>query len=290
MNVSPQTVLLSWLSVLLFAGGLAGALYTTLSNPDSPLARLYEQYTRHLDQDLRALFLQHTTTGRQICNVQLAAVALVFVAYYLTLESVVLLLILAIAAVPKLYLVQTRTQRTTKLETQIDTFLLALSNALKASPSLGDALGACTLLLRPPVSQELELMLKENQLGTPLDQALLSMAKRVGSQTFASSLSTILIGRQTGGDLPRILEQAAATLREMARLEGVVRTKTAEGRAQAWVLGVVPVFLVGILNWIDPLWLKPLSQYFIGHILVLIAVVFWVAAILAARKILAVDV
>ena len=62
-----------------------------------------------------------------------------------------------------------------KLETQLDTFLLALANALKASPSLGDALSACTILLRPPISQELELMLKENALGTPLDQAILGM-------------------------------------------------------------------------------------------------------------------
>ena len=110
------------------------------------------------------------------------------------------------------------------------------------------------------------------------------------SRAFSGALTTVLIGRQTGGDLSRILETSAATLREMARLEGVVRTKTAEGKAQAWVLGVIPPLLVALLNWMDPLWLQPLSSGIIGYIIVAIAVVFWVAAIFAARRILAVDI
>ena len=52
----------------------------------------------------------------------------------------------------------------------------------------------------------------------------------------------------------------------------------------------MPVFLVGILQWIDPEWLKPLFSTFVGGIIIGIAIFFWVAAIVAARKILAVDI
>ncbi len=189
-----------------------------------------------------------------------------------------------VAAAPALWFIDARHKRQEKIEQQLDTFLLALANALKASPSLGDALNATSTLLRAPMKEELELTVKENQLGVPLDQALLNMARRVGSRAFSGALTTVLIGRQTGGDLSRILETSAATLREMARLEGVVRTKTAEGKAQAWVLGVIPPLLVALLNWMDPLWLQPLSSGIIGYIIVAIAVKAGRARALASMR------
>ncbi|MBL8600840.1 MAG: type II secretion system F family protein [Myxococcales bacterium] len=287
----------AWLGVVMFALGLGASIYITLTDEESPLAKQYFRYTRHLDVQLRALFI-HDITGKNIANWQIVAilVALLFdpVLTLLLGEGtdvpVALVGVPVAVAAPALWFIDARHKRQEAIEKQLDTFLLALANALKASPSLGDALNATSTLLRAPMKQELELTVKENQLGVPLDHALLNMATRVGSRAFSGALTTVLIGRQTGGDLPRILETSAATLREMARLEGVVRTKTAEGKAQAWVLGVVPPLLVGLLNWLDPLWLQPLSTTFIGYIIVAIAVAFWVAAIFAARRILAVDI
>jgi len=292
-----QLAPVAWLGIVLFAIGLAIAIYITLTDEESPLARLYFRYAAHLDTDLRALFM-HDTSGRTIANWQLGlgGVALLFEPIYSLFARdplgvpVALIGIPVIAAAPALWFIDARHKRQEKIEAQLDTFLLALANGLKASPSLGDALNATSSLLRAPMKEELELTVKENQLGVPLDQALLNMARRVNSRAFSGALTTVLIGRQTGGDLSRILETSAATLREMARLEGVVRTKTAEGKAQAWVLGVIPPLLVALLNWMDPLWLAPLSASAIGYIIVAIAVVFWVAAIFAARRILAVDI
>jgi tight adherence protein B len=289
MNASSQTLLLGWTSLFLAFSGFAGALYITLSDPESPLAKLYHDYARHLDIELRALFI-HTTTGKVIAAWQLGLAGLVLVLQLVIDDPIALVCLPLIFVGPKVWFINQRNERQTKIEAQMDTLLLCLANALKASPSLGDALNACTLLMRAPIKEELELTMKENKLGVPLDEALLNMAQRVGSRAFAGCLSTVLIGRQTGGDLPRILETAAATLREMARLEGVVRTKTAEGKAQAWLLGCLPPVLVGLLNWIDPEWLRPLSTTFVGYIVVGVAVAFWVAAVFAARKILAVDI
>lgn len=297
MNAAPQTSLMGWIGLLLFPLGLAAVIYVTLTFPDSPLHRAYDRYARHLDVQLRSMFIQDPS-GKYVTNWQLGLIAalLLFEPAYLAImgESsnipVALIGIPIVAAAPLIWIADAKAKRKVAIEAQLDTFLLALANALKASPSLGDALGACTMLLRAPIKQELELTMKENQLGMPLDTALLNMATRVGTRAFSGALTTVLIGRQTGGDLPKILETSASTLREMARLEGVVRSKTAEGRAQAWVLGVIPPLLVALLNWMDPEWLKPLSSNFIGYIISTIAVVFWVAAVFLARKILAVDI
>ena len=80
-----------------------------------------------------------------------------------------------------------------------------------------------------PLKEEVELATKEMRVGSSLDQALLNMAGRVGSRQLDSALSAVLIGRQIGGDLPHILETTASTLREMARLEAVVRIQDGRG-------------------------------------------------------------
>ena len=106
----------------------------------------------------------------------------------------------------------------------------------------------------------------------------------------SGALATLLVARQTGGDLPAILEQSAATLREMARLEGVVRTKTAEGKAQAYVLGAIPFVLIVAIHLVDEHWLPPLFEKPLGLMILAVATTLWVAAILLARRILTVDV
>ena len=289
MNPSAQTTLMGWMSVLLLAAGVAVAIYITLTDPESFLAKLYADYVKHLDGELRGMFIQEPT-GRTIANWQIGASVAIVTAHVMFEQPVAYPLIPFVAILPKIWLIDAKTKRQDKIEQQLDSFLTALANALKASPSLGDAMGNTATLLRSPLKEELELTMKETQLGMPLDQAILNMGGRVGSRAFAGALTTVLIGRQTGGDLPRILETSASTLREMARLEGVVRTKTAEGKAQAWVLGVMPPILIGILNWIDPLWLTPLNTTFIGGIVWLVAVLFWIAAVFLARKILSVDI
>ncbi|MBD3671408.1 MAG: hypothetical protein HUJ29_11595, partial [Gammaproteobacteria bacterium] len=88
----------------------------------------------------------------------------------------------------------------------------------------------------------------------------------------------------------KIMEESAATLREMARLEGVVRTKTAEGKTQAYVLGVIPFVLIGAIHMVDEHWLDPLGSSTLGFAIISVAAVLWITAILLARKILAVDI
>ncbi len=288
MNPSAQTTLMGWLSVFMLVAGVVGVIYITITDPESLLAKLYADYTKHLDAELRGLFIQDTS-GKVIANWQIGICVLLITIHVVTLEPVSFLGLFVLIG-PQIWLIDAKNKRHDKIEQQLDSFLTALANALKASPSLGDAMGNTATLLRSPLKEELELTMKETQLGMPLDQAILNMGGRVGSRAFAGALTTVLIGRQTGGDLPRILETSASTLREMARLEGVVRTKTAEGKAQAWVLGIMPPILIGILNWIDPQWLTPLNTTFIGGIIWVVAVLFWVAAVFLARKILAVDI
>lgn len=94
----------------------------------------------------------------------------------------------------------------------------------------------------------------------------------------------------TGGDLPNVLRTAAASLREMERLEGVVRTKTAEGKAQAWVISFIPIPLYFGIQMSDPNYFLPLEETVLGHVLLGVAVLCWLLAGFLARRILAVQI
>jgi tight adherence protein B len=191
---------------------------------------------------------------------------------------------------PKFRLDWLRRKRIAQIDDQLDGWLLTLANGLRANPSLGEAIEAGAGLVPEPLRQELSLTIKETRLGMPLDRALRQMVERVRSPVVSAAVATLNIARSSGGELSKTLETAAASLREMARLEGVVRTKTAEGRAQAVLVAVIPGPLLWLLqsmnpNLFDPLWSTPR-----GHLLVGIAVALWVSALLWARRIVAVDV
>ena len=274
---------------IIFAGlGLGALVGLFVADPQSAVRRGWRNYELQLEAEARFLFL--STSGTTMARQHLAAMLGALILILVLAEWVLLLLLPVLAYLPLAILRRKHHERVTKLEEALDSWLLILANALKASPSLGEAVKASARIVRAPMSQELDLLLKEVQLGTPLDRAILGMSARVGSPTMSSALATILVGRQTGGDLPMILEESAATLREMARLEGVVRTKTAEGKSQAYVLGAIPFVLIAAIQWIDPNWLRPLSETTMGYVVIAIAATLWGLAIIAARKILAVDI
>lgn len=288
MSASTLTYVLGYGGMVLFVVGAVTAVALIASNPGSGVRKAWTDYVNSLERMCRFLLLDRT--GLDIARVQLGMVAATPVLAFFLDDFIFLLLIPPIMLAPYYVMKSRAEKRVEQVEDQLDSWLLMLANALKATPSLGEAISNSAKLMRPPMSEELDLALKENKLGTPLDQAVLNMSARIGSQSVSSALATILVGRQTGGDLPRIMEESAATLREMARLEGVVRTKTAEGKSQAYVLGGIPFVLIGAIHMVDEHWLEPLGSSSMGFMIIAVAATLWVAAIFLARRILAVDI
>jgi tight adherence protein B len=287
MSPTDEMLLLKVGSLILAAFAVGAFAYWVYTASDSAIRKVYDNHAASLDRKCRLLYSPYN--GRDVARYEIL-VAGFFILLAAFLEDPTLLPIsILVVLLPNVWLGTLVAKRRTQLDEQLDGFLVTLANALRASPALGDAMLTTAGLMRPPIRQDLDFLLKEQKLGTALDAALANMASRVDSRSFNAALLTILVGRQTGGDLPDILDRAAASLREMARLEGVVRSKTAEGRFQAYVLAAIPFVIVLALRYVDPNWLKPLAETFLGHILMVVAATLWVGAILLARKILDVD-
>jgi tight adherence protein B len=179
-----------------------------------------------------------------------------------------------------------RKQRVARIEAKLDVFVVALANALRATPSPGRALAMVHAITPEPLDREIELVLREMRVGSTLEQALGNLSARVRSFQLDAALSGLLIGRQTGGNVPQILDGAAETLREMARLSGVLRAKTADGRAQANVLAVFPALLIFAFDWASPGYFSPLTESASGLMITLIAVCMWLGSVLMVRRIM----
>jgi tight adherence protein B len=277
----------AYVAIGLIAGGGSLVLVLTAVSSDSTLRRRLATYQAALDQELR--FLLARTSGARLLRLQIGLVAALLVISFLLGDGFPLLLAPLVAGAPWVLLRRRRDRRVLALELQLDGWLIVLSNALRAAPSLGEALATSAVLTRAPTSEEIDLVLKEVRLGSPIDQALLHMGARVNSRLLWGAIATLLVARQTGGDVSRILEESAATLREMSRLEGVVKAKTADARAQAYVLAGMPFALLAAVHFIDPTWLDALGSSALGYLIVGAAGALWVLGFLSARKILAVD-
>jgi tight adherence protein B len=279
--------MLTYGGVALTALGIAWMFYASVAG-DTVLKRYYRKYTAYLDRQLKLLFMQGS--GARIALLQGGAAVLVSLAGPLLDIPFWYVGLVLCAVLPFIYLRQKHAEHVRKLETQSDGLILGLANSLKTVPSPSAALAALAPVLPFPMRLEIDRLLKEMRIGSTLEQALLNMSSRIRSPDLDAALSSLLIGLQVGGNLPVVLETTAATIREMMRLQGVVRTKTSESRAQLWVLALFPFVICYAFVSLDPMYFTPLQKSVVGTLVTSVAVVLWLASLMTARKILKVDI
>ena len=95
-------------------------------------------------------------------------------------------------------------------------------------------------------------MLKEYELGVPLEQAMEHLAARLENQDFTMTVVALGILRETGGDLTETFERMVTILRDRARVHEKVRTISAQGRTEASLVSLSPFVLLGVMYLVNP--------------------------------------
>ena len=174
---------------------------------------------------------------------------------------------------PRHYLKKEWEKRVEGVNRQVEEAMIYMANSFKANPSLPEAIRDVTESMGAPISEELGVMMREYQLGTPLDEAMISLQRRMPARNLELAISALRVGRSVGGDIPDILEDIAETIRESYRLEREIDAQTAQGKMQAWVMGAVPLLFMGVIYWFDPALVRPLFGTFIGYAILAVAAV-----------------
>jgi tight adherence protein B len=179
-----------------------------------------------------------------------------------------------IAFIAPRYLLRYIAERRLRLfEQQLPDALLMITGALRAGASLPIALDSVASEGKEPISQEFDLMLREIRLGLDMSTALERLEKRVPLQDVAMMTAGMALSREVGANLAETLESISKTIRAKLQLEGKIRSLTAQGKMQGVVMAALPLFLILILNVMEPEAMAPLFNMWYGWVTLAIMVV-----------------
>ena len=216
--------------------------------------------------DLEGMFI--FTDAKRLMAINLCVLIIMPVlAWFLTgnLILVGICVVLAFLA-PRYVLAFIARRRLLLFEQQLPDALLMITGALRAGASLPIAMDSVASEGRTPISQEFELLLREMRMGVDFGDALQAMEKRVPLADLALVTAGMALSREVGANLAETLESIARTVRAKLQMEGKIRSLTAQGKMQGVVMAGLPVFLIIVLNVMEPEAMAPLFHAWYGWV------------------------
>jgi tight adherence protein B len=192
--------------------------------------------------------------------------------------------------IPKIWLGRRQGARLKAFNNQLADTIALMGNSLRSGLSLVQSMEMISREAEPPVSEEFQRVVREIGLGVGPQDALLHLVRRVDSDDLELLVTAILVQFEIGGNLSRILDSIASTIRERVKLQGEIRTMSAQGRMAGYVLSGMPIAIGGLLMLIAPSYMGALFTP--GPWLVLPVAGFMgvVMGSLVIRKLVAIDV
>jgi tight adherence protein B len=177
----------------------------------------------------------------------------------------------ATASLPFWYVRRARRKRLAKLEEQFPEALDFLARSVRAGHAFLISLSMVGEHVPEPLSMELRTLFNEINLGAPFATAMENLTMRVPLLDFRFFTSTIMLQRQTGGNLNEILGRLAHVIRERFQLKGEVKAASAHGRMTAGILTVLPLLTGLALLAVAPGYLQGMAKDKDGKIMMLAA-------------------
>jgi tight adherence protein B len=193
-------------------------------------------------------------------------------------------------ALPTALLLVARGRRSRRVSEQLPEALDMLARSLRAGHALSASFEVVAKEMPEPVAVEFGRAYEAQRLGLPVEEALVQMCDRVPGNGDVKMLAvSATIQRETGGNLAEILSNLANTIRARYRFHGKLRALTAEGRATALVLSLLPFVVALGLRVMSPHYLDPLVQTPVGRMCLGYAVTTWLIGVVSLTRMARVD-
>ncbi|MGI9324817.1 MAG: type II secretion system F family protein, partial [Pseudomonadales bacterium] len=183
-----------------------------------------------------------------------------------------------------------RDKRMERLEEQMPEALDVLRRALMAGHPFNAALNLVAEDMHEPISREFRLTFADINYGNDVRRALLGLLSRIPSVTVMAFVTSVLVQKETGGNLAEILSQISAVIRGRYKFQRRVKTLSAEGRMSAQILAMVPIMLVGALTLSSPNYLPIMFEDPLGRQLLMFTVFWGGIGVLIIRRLLRIEV
>ncbi|HSA92271.1 MAG TPA: type II secretion system F family protein [Terriglobales bacterium] len=236
-------------------------------------------------------FLDQADTGTRAGKFLMVSVALAMVFGALTMEwSNIAPLAVAMAALgglmPYFFYSYKRARRFQKFEEMFPEAIELLARATRAGHAFTTAIELIGNELGEPVSGEFRKLFEEQKYGLPVRDALLNLGERVPLVDVKFFVTTVMLQRETGGNLAEILDKLSYLIRERFKILRQVRVYTAQGRLTLLILMLLPPSVVAMMAWMDYKFIEPLWKDPIGHGLIAAGVVMQTMGFFLIRRII----
>jgi tight adherence protein B len=224
-----------------------------------------------------------------LLSLVLAVCALVIVWTLLRMPAAAIMAGLIVGWAPYVKIMRDRNRRMQQFEEQMPEAIDVVRRALQAGHPFSATLKLVAEDMQEPIAGEFSQTFADISYGNDVRRAMLGLLERIPSVTVMAFVTSVLVQKETGGNLAEILEQIAKVIRGRFRFHRKVRTLSAEGRLSAWVLAMVPLVMFAIISLTTPEYLPVLFDDPLGKKLVSAAFVMGVLGVWWIRRIIRID-
>lgn len=170
---------------------------------------------------------------------------------------------------PYLYLFYKRKERKARFEKLFPDALDLMGYSLKAGHSIMASFKMVAEEMADPIGEEFNRVVDEINFGMDLDSTLRNFSRRIDSSELRFFVTSVIIQRETGGNLVELLVRIAEVIRKKFRFQEKVKTLTGEAKLSAIILLALPFFAgaaILVLNpeYINVLFNDPIGPYAIA--------------------------
>jgi tight adherence protein B len=248
--------------------------------------RLNEWLSRAIEQSGHKILAYRLV----LLSIALAVIGAI-VGWVLTSSLLTALVVAVIAGyLPFIKIFRDRTKQLEKFDEQLPDAIDIMRRAMQAGHPFSETLNLVAEDMEDPVSREFAITFADINYGNDVRRAMLGLLQRIPTVTVMALVTAILLQKETGGNLTENLENIGKVIRARYRFQRKVRTLSAEGRASAWVLALVPLGLFGVVSITTPSYLPILLEEPVGQKMIGWAAVLALLGILWMRRIIRIDV
>lgn len=191
-----------------------------------------------------------------------------FIFSQLILSPMLSLLIAIISlASPWIYLQNKKKSRMKKFQRQLPEALDLIARSLRAGHAFTSGLKLTADQFDDPLGTEFQETIDEINFGISISEALKNLANRIDCPDLQFFVVSVILQRETGGNLAEIMENSARLIRERFKFHKHVKALAAEGKMSGIILVALPIFLFFVLYIINPEYVSLLLTEKVGNVI-----------------------
>ena len=189
-----------------------------------------------------------------------------------------------LVVIPFFYLSLRKKQRLQKFERQLPEGLEFIARALRAGHAFTGGMKLAADNFDDPLGTEFERTLDEINFGVSIKDALKNLVNRVDQPDLKYFAVSVILQRETGGNLAEIIESIARIIRERFKFKGKVRVLSTEAKFSAIILICLPFLVIIYLQIFNPTYLTTLITDPTGRIIAGISALMMLTGVLLMRR------